>query len=780
MSGPRVAFTFASRGIGGAERSMLRLMAHAHPDLIDCRVVERGARNVWLREAVTALGVPYHAVPAFDLVGWHSLLRAHRPDILYMFGRFRTVPWAVGARLAGVRCILAAERSAANRFTDRLARRLDRPLVTAYVANSALAAERLREMVGQGGPPVYVVPNGIDGDVLPPVRKDASEAPSLLCIGNISANKGQGVLLEAVRLLQPRHPGLRVVLVGRDFTDGRFAREAEVRGLGDLYTAVGFVADVGPYLQHAAIVVLPTLHREGMPTSLLEAMKAGVPVVASRVGGVAEIVEDGRTGVLVTPGDAQGLAEAVSRLLLDEAARSRLSSQARRYVQEHHDVSVMVEGHRAAFRESLARAKASPLARAPREEAESGVAVVAHVTTADVSLRYLLRNQLEAIRERGYEVNGISSPGPDVDAIEASGVRHLAVAMTRRITPISDAWSLFGLYRLMRGRRFTIVHTHTPKPGLLGQIAARLAGVPVVIHTLHGFYFHDGSRPLVRRFYVTLEKIAARCSDLILSQNVEDVATAIREGIAPASRIRLLGNGIDLERFDPSCVGPPRRRATRAMLGLSEDAPVVGFVGRLVAEKGVRELLRAGRIVLDRLPDARFLFIGGTDTDKADRLTAEVASSLGLQEACVFAGIRQDMPEMYAAMDVFVLPSHREGFPRAPMEASAMKVPCVVTDVRGCRQVVTEGRNGLVTPLGDIEALARAILSILTNPALARRMGEDGRRRALREFDERSVFSTVLAEYARLLEAKGLGARIPEARPVEGLDTGSLRAAVAR
>ena len=470
---------------------MLRLMAHTHPESIECRVIERGARNRWLREAVVALGIPYYEVPAHDFGGWQALLRARRPDVLYVFGRFRTLPWIVGARRAGVRCILAAERSAANRWSDRLARWLDRSLVTAYVTNSALAARNLRRIVGESGPPTYVVPNGIDGEV-PPLREERPDAPlSLLCVGNITANKGQAVLLEAVRLLRPRHPDLRAVLVGRDFTNGRFAREAEALGLSDAYTATGFLHDVRPHLRRATLVVLPTLHREGMPTSLLEAMKAGVPVVASRVGGVSEIVEDGQTGVLVTPGDAPALARAVDQLLGDAPERARLAANARRHVLERHDMSVMVEGHRTAFRESLKRAHAP---RPPRPGEEATVlrpATVAHVTTADVSLRYLLWNQLEAIRERGYEVTGVSSPGPDVAALEAAGLRHEAVPMTRRITPFADAMSLLGLYRLMRRSRFTIVHTHTPKPGLLAQVAARLARVPVVVNTLHGFYFHD-------------------------------------------------------------------------------------------------------------------------------------------------------------------------------------------------------------------------------------------------------------------------------------------------
>jgi glycosyltransferase involved in cell wall biosynthesis len=350
----------------------------------------------------------------------------------------------------------------------------------------------------------------------------------------------------------------------------------------------------------------------------------------------------------------------------------------------------MVAGHRAAFASALARAEGR------ERTAAHTPAVVAHVTTAATSLRYLLLNQLTTLQDAGYTVVGVSAPGADAAPVEASGIRHEPVPMTRRLTPFADALSLFRLYRLMRRRRFTLVHAHTPKPGLLAQVAARLAGVPVVVNTIHGFYFHDRMPPGRRRFYVAIEKIAARCSDLILSQNEEDVETAVREGIAPRHRLRVLGNGIDLGRFDPARVGTEARRRTREALGLREDARLVGFVGRLVAEKGLPELLEAARLVLDRFPDARFLHVGSLDAEKADGITPDLARERGLAGACIFTGVRQDMPELYAAMDVFVLPSHREGFPRAPMEASAMKVPCVVTDVRGCRQAVSEGRNGLL------------------------------------------------------------------------------------
>jgi glycosyltransferase involved in cell wall biosynthesis len=764
MSGPiRVAFVFASHGVGGAERSMLRLMERAHPDPFACQVIVPAAENAAFRGAVRALGIPYHSLSPWDAAGGYRLLRSERPDVLYLFGRFRTIAWAALARLAGVGCIVAAERSAANRRSDRLARRLDRRLVDAYVANTEFAARNLRAIVGDGGPPVRVVPNGIESVGLLPREVRPGAPPSLLCVGNITPNKGQGVLLQAVRLLRTRYPGIRATLVGRDFTRGRFFAEAQRRGLGDTYIAVGFVDDVRPYLARATVGVLPTLQREGMPTALLEAMRAGIPVVASRVGGVSEIVEDGATGVLVTPGDAAGLAEAVGRLIDDGETRGRLAANARRHVLERHDIAAMVEGHRAAFEGALSRAGDARTA-ASRPVAASGPASAAHVTTVDSSLRYLLLGQLQAIRERGYGVTGISAPGPDVPVLVARGVAHEPVPMTRRLTPLEDVRSLVALYRLMRRRRFTIVHTHTPKPGLLAQVAARLAGVPVVVNTLHGFYFHERMRPAARRFYVTLERIAARCSDLVLSQNEEDVETAIRERIVRPDRIRHLGNGIDLVRFDPDRLGTGSRGRTRAALGIATDAPVVGFVGRLVAEKGVPELLAAARTVRDRLPAARFLLVGPEDAEKADRIAPAAAGRVGLADTCVFTGTRQDMPELYQAMDVFVLPSHREGFPRAPMEACAMKLPCVVTDIRGCRQVVAHGRNGFLVPVGDAAALAEALLAVLTDRELALRLGQEARRRATLEFDERRVFAIVLDEYERLLREKGLRERIPPAR----------------
>jgi glycosyltransferase involved in cell wall biosynthesis len=381
---------------------------------------------------------------------------------------------------------------------------------------------------------------------------------------------------------------------------------------------------------------------------------------------------------------------------------------------------------------------------------------VAHITTVDQSLRYLLLNQMRSIAQAGYEVTGISAPGSDVPVIESMGIRHIAVPLTRRLTPLADLRALVQLYRIFRREQFTIVHTHTPKPGLLGQLAARMAGVPVVVNTVHGFYFHEHMPRLWREFYITMERIAARCSDLVLSQSREDLDTAIRLGICPRERIQLLGNGIDIQRFDRNRVDPATLAHLRSTLGLPSGVPVIGFVGRLVVEKGILELARAVQQVQSRFGPVTLLIVGGVDREKAGALNHEDIQAAAGTATCIFAGVRQDMPDMYALMDVFALPSYREGFPRAPMEASAMGAPCVVTNVRGCREAVEHERNGLIVPLRDVNALAEALIRLLRDHDRRRAMGDAGRRMAREQFDERLVFQRVLAAYHRLLNEKGV------------------------
>jgi glycosyltransferase involved in cell wall biosynthesis len=405
-------------------------------------------------------------------------------------------------------------------------------------------------------------------------------------------------------------------------------------------------------------------------------------------------------------------------------------------------------------RGSAARGEADAIH--PRAGAPADRPRVAHVAAVDMTLRYLLLNQMRSIQAAGYDVMGISAPGPDVPAVEETGVRHVPLPVTRRFAPLADLAALWRLYRIFRRDRFTIVHTHTPKGGLLGQYAALLARVPVRVHTIHGLYFPGHMKPRHRWAYVLLERITMRFSHLNLSQNAEDIPVAVAEKICAPDRIALLGNGIDLARFDPATQTPERRAATRAALGVSAEHKVVGMVARFVAEKGYREMLRAAQIINRTVPHARFIFVGPVEAAKGDGLDPCIVDEMGLTDIVRFLGQRDDMPDLYAAMDVLALPSYREGFPRAPMEAAAMGVPTVATAIRGCRQTVADGVTGHLVPPRDAEALAAALLDLLTDDAKRLAFGRAAREKALAEFDERVVFARIEQAYASLLARRGL------------------------
>lgn len=378
-----------------------------------------------------------------------------------------------------------------------------------------------------------------------------------------------------------------------------------------------------------------------------------------------------------------------------------------------------------------------------------------HLTTTAISLDWLLGPQLDAFAAAGYELTTVSAPGPHVDAILERGHRHIAIpSLSRSMDLRSDRHAWSELRAVFEKVRPDIVHTHNPKPGVLGRMLARRCQVPIVVNTVHGL-FAQPTDPVAKRAVVYgAERLAAACSQGELVQNVEDVELLRSLGV-PAERVHLLGNGIDLDRFAPSASKSRMARARRRKLGIAPSTTVVGMVGRLVWEKGYREFFEAvERLLCDDL-DIAIIVVGPTEPGKAGAVDQETIDAMA-ERGVHFLGSRTDVDVMLALFDIFVLPSHREGFPRAAMEASAMGVPVVSTDVRGCRQVVDHGTTGLLVEPRSPIALASAIRTLIDDPAKRNSMGRAARARAAAEFDQERVIARTLGLYRSLLDDAGI------------------------
>lgn len=381
---------------------------------------------------------------------------------------------------------------------------------------------------------------------------------------------------------------------------------------------------------------------------------------------------------------------------------------------------------------------------------------VAHIINSDIALRIHARNYFAYLQDQGYDIQVVCSPGELVkgDMVTSEGIVVKAISLPSRYTPINDLKALIQLVRHFRQQRYDIVHTHTVKPGLLGRVAARLAGTPIVIHTVHGFHYWDDMSNVENHLFVWLERFAARFCDLLLSQNQEDIKFAINKRICSPDKIRFLGNGIDTTRFRPDTVSPDAVAATRRKLGVAPDETLVGMIGRLVRLKGYFEYMQAAKLLHERGERIKFLAIGAAQDKTSAVSPTELIAQYGLQDNMQFLGMRDDIPELMAAMDVVVLASYAEGIPRVLLEAAAMGKPTVGTDVRGTREVIVDGETGYLVPSRDVLALADAISHLAADPARMRKMGESARRRAETHFDERLFFWRTDREYRRLAQAK--------------------------
>jgi glycosyltransferase involved in cell wall biosynthesis len=354
----------------------------------------------------------------------------------------------------------------------------------------------------------------------------------------------------------------------------------------------------------------------------------------------------------------------------------------------------------------------------------------------------LLRERVLMMRASGIDDHIVCLDGPRVAPLRALGIPVHTVHMPRGLQPWMLVIAIVETARYLRRTQPDVVHTHCAVPGFVGRVAAWLAGVPVIIHTAHGFPFHEGMSWHERLPFVTAERLCGFVTDTLLTQNRSDLDQAERFGIGPRGRRHYIGNGIDVTQFCPRPEHAHRR-----------EVPILTCVARLESVKNHGMLFEAAAILHRRGIPFRLRLVG---VGPLQAKYAELCRRLGIHARVEFLGYRNDIPDLLAETDIAVLTSIKEGLPRAALEAMAMGIPVVATRAPGTREVVRHGETGLTVEIGDEPGLADALGLLLDDPELRARLGAHGRRVALEEFDERPVVDTLRELYRSRLLARSV------------------------
>jgi lipopolysaccharide/colanic/teichoic acid biosynthesis glycosyltransferase/glycosyltransferase involved in cell wall biosynthesis len=371
----------------------------------------------------------------------------------------------------------------------------------------------------------------------------------------------------------------------------------------------------------------------------------------------------------------------------------------------------------------------------------------------------LFEGQSVFLAANGFDVDAICSPGPRLEAMRRKGITPWTVPMEREISPARDLVSLWRLWRLFRRIRPDVVVASTPKAGLLGTVAARLAAVPHVQYFLHGLRL-ETTTGIKRWILMAAEWTACHAAESVRCVSPSLLARTVALKLAPAARCTVIGNGsadgIAMERYTAGAQAKFEAKQARCELRIPAEAPVIGFVGRLTRDKGIRELYEAFTRLQSRYPDLRLLLVG--DFETGDPVPEELRARIGADSAVIHTGFVDNVEHFYPAMDVMALPTYREGLPTVLLEAQYAGVPVVTTNATGAVDAIVDGETGLHVPVGDAGALASALDRLLGDAELRSTMGAAGRSWVEKNFHREDLWRELLVYYRSQLRSPHDGA----------------------
>lgn len=358
----------------------------------------------------------------------------------------------------------------------------------------------------------------------------------------------------------------------------------------------------------------------------------------------------------------------------------------------------------------------------------------------DQTMKIFLSPLNRGLIAQGFDVICVCSQGPYTGELKNEGFNVVNISIKRRINLCSNVKSIYRLYKLFIREKPDVLHVHTPIASVLGRIASKLAKVPIVIYTAHGFYFHDNMPRFKYYFFLNIEKYMAKYfTDFIFTQSEEDRLAAIRRGFTDEKKIECIGNGVDIfGEYNPENVNHSEIRNLYEELNLSQENIIITFIGRLVAEKGIRELLEAFCSI--NIENIKLLVVGNVDQGCRDVETKNnIISEYEDNQNIIFAGFRSDIRNILYITDIFCLPSHREGMPRTIIEAMSMKCAVIATDIRGCREEIIDRVTGFLAKLKSPQDIQCKLEILIKNKELLNSMKIEGRKKAEEHYDEKQI-----------------------------------------
>ncbi len=399
------------------------------------------------------------------------------------------------------------------------------------------------------------------------------------------------------------------------------------------------------------------------------------------------------------------------------------------------------------------------------------------ITTVPLSLHKLLEGQFTFMQKNGFDVYLASGPGKETTQVEKNtGIKVHTLPLNRQINPIKDLKALWATYRLIKQLKPDIVHTHTPKAGLIGMMAARLAGVKIRMHTVAGLPVME-ARGIKKMILMLTERITSYSATGIYPNSFALKDYMLKARLSKNAKTKVLAqgssNGINLSHFDPKCYKPAAKERLRTSLGIDKEAFVFSFVGRLVGDKGINELVSSFMKVAEfffgnfdtsdfgkrSITEKKYrshrhpkLLLIGPEEAHLDPLQAETRNAITQNPNIITTGWQEDIRPYLAITDVFVFPSYREGMPNVVLQAGAMGLPQIVTDINGSNEIIKDGFNGLIVPPKDAQRLHEAMLKLLQDESLRKKLSQNARDSIKKRFDQKVVWDALLKEYLLNLE----------------------------